>query len=312
MRIYIRFIAGLLGLLFGHAVTGQCRIDLWKQGNVPNTHGEPVSDSIANERIYRVSMPRIQAFYTSKQENKGGAVLIIPGGGYSRLAYEVSGYQLAKMFNTIGMHAFVLEHRLPVSSSSSSPQLAPLEDAQRAMRIIRSLADSLGIDTAKIGVLGSSAGGHLAASLSTWEKDLSSTGDSIDAYPFKPNFQVLISPVIDMYDYTHSGSREQLLGKVPDELDQRSFSLQYQVTSKTPKAFVVHAFNDKSVAVNNSLLYYGALVDKGVSSTLHVFPQGGHAISLRDNPGSSHLWPALLEAWLREMEVLPNSAASEN
>lgn len=305
MRKYIKFTVGVLFFFIAQSIIAQTRIDLWKQGAVPNAIGIPAPDSIANERIYRVSMPRMQAFYTSVQENKGGAVLIIPGGGYSRLAYEVSGYQLAKMFNTIGMHAFVLEHRLPRSSNSKMTELAPLEDAQRALRIIRSLADSLGIDTAKVGVLGSSAGGHLAASVSTWEKDVSSTGEKIDTYSFKPNFQILISPVIDMYEYAHVGSREQLLGKAPKEQDKRRFSLQYQVTPSTPRAFLVHAFNDKSVPVGNSLLYYSALVDKGVSSTIHVFPQGGHSISLRDNPGSCHLWLALLEAWLKEIEVLP-------
>src|SRR5690606_8962708 len=142
--------------LLAHHTVGQQRINLWEQNNMPNTKGVILQDSIANERIYQVAEPRIQAFFTSSQENKHAAVLIIPGGGYARLAYEISGYQLAKWFNTMGMHAFVLEHHMPQSPDVITPHLAPLQDAQRAIRIIKQNAASWDIDIDKIGVMGRS------------------------------------------------------------------------------------------------------------------------------------------------------------
>ena len=271
---------------------------------MPNTKGVPLQDSIANERIYQVAEPRIQAFFTSSQENKRAAVLLIPGGGYARLAYEISGYQLAKWFNTMGMHAFVLEHRMPQSPDVITPHLAPLQDAQRAIRIIKQNAASWGIDIDKIGVMGSSAGAHLAATLSTWNQDVSIVDDTLDNYDFKPAFQILISPVIDMGEFAHKGSRENLLGKQPTNELLKQFSLQHQVDAETPPAFIVHAFDDPAVPVKNSLLYADSLVTKGVSTSLHIFPQGKHAIALRNNPGSTSQWVMLCEEWLIENEKL--------
>src|SRR5690606_24661534 len=289
-------------LLFAQYTIGQQRINLWEKNNMPNTKGVALHDSIANERIYQVAAPRIQAFFTSSQENKRAAVLIIPGGGYARLAYEISGYQLAKWFNTMGMHAFVLEHRMPQSPDVITPHLAPLQDAQRAIRIIKQNAASWDIDIDKIGVMGSSAGAHLAATLSTWNQDVSAVGDALDNHDFKPAFQILISPVIDMGEFAHKGSRENLLGKQPTNELLKQFSLQHQVDAETPPAFIVHAFDDPAVPVKNSLLYADSLVTKGVSTSLHIFPQGKHAIALRNNPGSASQWVMLCEEWLIENE----------
>ncbi|MCC2600723.1 alpha/beta hydrolase [Sphingobacterium sp. FBM7-1] len=290
--------------LLAQYTVGQQRINLWEQNNMPNTKGVILQDSIANERIYQVAEPRIQAFFTSSQENKHAAVLIIPGGGYARLAYEISGYQLAKWFNTMGMHAFVLEHHMPQSPDVITPHLAPLQDAQRAIRIIKQNAASWDIDIDKIGVMGSSAGAHLAATLSTWNQDVSAVGDALDNHDFKPAFQILISPVIDMGEFAHKGSRENLLGKQPTNELLKQFSLQHQVDAETPPAFIVHAFDDPAVPVKNSLLYADSLVTKGVSTSLHIFPQGKHAIALRNNPGSASQWVMLCEEWLIENEKL--------
>lgn len=291
-------------LLFAQYTMGQERINLWERNNIPNAKGIVLHDSIANERIYQVAEPRIQAFFTSSQENKRAAVLIIPGGGYARLAYEISGYQLAKWFNTMGMHAFVLEHRMPQSPDVITPHLAPLQDAQRAIRIIKQNAASWGIDIDKIGVMGSSAGAHLAATLSTWNQDVSIVGDTLDNYDFKPAFQILISPVIDMGEFAHKGSRENLLGKQPTNELLKQFSLQHQVDTETPPAFIVHAFDDPAVPVKNSILYVDSLFTKGISTSLHIFPQGKHAIALRNNPGSTSQWVTLCEEWLIENEKL--------
>src|SRR5690606_2307027 len=302
-RMQTSIITCCLFLLSQYTV-GQERINLWEQNNMPNTKGVPLQDSIASERIYQVAEPRIQAFFTSSQENKRAAVLIIPGGGYARLAYEISGYQLAKWFNTMGMHTFVLEHRMQQSPDVITPHLAPLQDAQRAIRIIKQNAATWGTDIDKIGVMGSSAGAHLAATLSTWNQDVSAVGDSLANHNFKPAFQVLSSPVVDMGGFAHKGSRENLLGKQPTNELLQQFSLQHQVDAAIPPAFIVHAFDDNAVSANNSLLYYERLLATGIPSSLHIFPGGKHAIALRNNPGSASQWVTLCEEWLIENKKL--------
>jgi acetyl esterase/lipase len=282
-------------------------IPLWPKGKMPNTKGMKLLDSIANERIYRVGTPGMYAFFPSSSENKGAAVLICPGGGYERLAYVISGTQLAKWFNAIGVSAFVLNYRLPNSPDLKQREIGPLQDAQRAIKLIRKNAARWGIKPDKIGVQGSSAGGHLAGMLSTETRDVSVIKDTLDTLSVRPNFMILVSPVVDLGQYAHTGSRKNLLGEnTPQELFDK-YSIHLQVTSETPPAFIVHAFNDKSVNVKNSLMLYNALVDKNISSSLHVFPQGGHAIALRNNPGSTEQWTQLCEAWMVEMGFIPQT-----
>ena len=164
-EICLWLIAGVI-----QCASAQSFHSLWKD-NMPNSKGITVKDSIANERVYQVGTPGVYVFEPSIAENKGVAVLIIPGGGYARLAYQISGWQLAKWFNTFGVTAFVLNHRMPQSPDVKVSYQAPLEDAQRAMRYIRSHAADYGIDVHKVGVMGCSAGGHLSACLSTFTED---------------------------------------------------------------------------------------------------------------------------------------------
>ena len=277
---------------------------IW-QSNMPNSKSMIINDSIANERIYSVGIPGVDVFTTSDSENKKVAVLIIPGGGYARLAYKVSGWQLAKWFNTMGMTAFVLRHRLPQSADVNISYEAPLADAQRAMRYIRANADKYGIDINKIGVMGCSAGGHLSASLSTIKEDWGLGNDSLDNHSPIPNFTILISPVISMKQYIHKGSCNNLLGENPSDDLLTLFSCDEQVNSQTPPALMIHATNDRSVSVMNSILYYTALKKNNIkNSSLHIFPEGGHNIALRNNPGSTQTWPTLTEMWLREINIL--------
>jgi len=272
---------------------------------MPNSKGLKLLDSIANERVYQVAAPRIIPFLVAKEENSGTAVLIIPGGGYARLAYVISGTQLAKWFNAIGINAFVLLHRLPNSPDVIDRSLAPLQDAQRAIRIIRSKVAEWHVDSGRIGVMGCSAGGHLAASLSSIHRPIKVLGDPIDHLSSKPNFTVLVSPVITMKgDHVHQGSMDNLLGKVADGSQKELFSLQTQVTERTPPTFLVHAQNDRTVSVQNSLLYYQALLANNITASLHVFPQGAHAIALVNNPGSTATWPSILTAWLHEIKMI--------
>jgi acetyl esterase/lipase len=286
-------------------VNAQDFVPLWEKGKMPNSKGMELKDDIRNERVYQVGTPGFYAFFPSNQENKGAAVLICPGGGYERLAYQVSGIQMAKWFNTFGVSAFVLSYRLPNSLDLKQREIAPLQDAERAMKVIRANAEKWQIKPDKIGVLGTSAGGHLAANLGIATEDLAKTGDESDKFSFNPNFMILVSPVISMGEYTHPTSRKNLLGEKPSKELIEKYSLEKQVTAATPTAFIVHAADDKVVNPRNSLMFYNALLDKNISASLHIFPRGGHAIALRNNPGSTETWTKLCEMWLVEMGLIP-------
>ncbi|MFD2221504.1 alpha/beta hydrolase [Hymenobacter bucti] len=296
-------------LLILSALPGRAQdfMPLWPKKKMPNSKGLKLADKIENERILQVGTPGMYTFFTSKEENKGCAVLICPGGGYERLTYLLGGTQLAKWFNTMGVTAFVLNYRLPNSPDLQDRSLGPEQDAQRAMRLIRAHAARWKLDPQRIGIMGGSAGGHLAATLGTHPEDVSAIGDSLDRLAFAPNFIVLVSPVITMGQYAHAGSRKNLLGENPSPELVAKFSNELHVTSATPPTFLAHAYNDKSVNQRNSLLFYQALVEHDVPSSLHTFPQGGHAIALRNTPGSAGQWTTLCEAWLLEMGFLTGS-----
>lgn len=277
---------------------------LWPQGKMPNSKGMQLKDSIVNDRALQIAVPGFYSFFPAKEENGGAAVLIFPGGGYHHLTYDLGGFQLAKWFNTMGITAFVVNYRLPTSPDLVHRELAPLQDAQRAMRIIRANATKWKINPAKIGVQGSSAGGHVAAMMGCLKDDVSRINDSLDAISFQADFMILVSPVISMGKYAHQGSRENLLGKNPSKETTDKYSMELQVTSTTPRCFIADAFNDKTVPPVNSLLFYQALLEKNISTSFHVFPQGAHSIGLTKNPGSTALWKPLLEAWLKETQFI--------
>lgn len=297
-------ILGFLFLLLAGATQAQEFIPLWHAGKKPNSNGKNITDSLFNERIWRVATPGMYCFVVPKAENNGTAVLIVPGGGYERLSYLYNGFNLAKWYNTIGVNAFVLIHRLPHQQDLINKQLAPVQDAQRAMRIIRANALQWNIKTDKVGVMGISAGGHVASTLGTHAKDESLVNDTLDKYSYRPDFMVLLSPVITMGKYAHGGSKKNFLGADTTQTNITGYSGELQVSSFTPPTFIVHAQNDSTVKVQNSLLFYQSLVEKKINASLHVFPQGGHGIRIDENPGSTDLWMELLEAWLKEMKFI--------
>jgi acetyl esterase/lipase len=298
----------LLTMSFGclSALTAQAQdfIPIYPEGKIPNSKGLKQRDSIGNERIYRVATPGMYAYFPSVQENKGAAVIICPGGGYERLAYVISGTQLAKWYNTLGITAFVLNYRLPNDPDLKERSKAPLQDAQRAIKVVRANAAKWGIKPDKVGIQGSSAGGHLASLAGTASADIVKIADSLDKVSPRPDFMMLVSPVIDMGIYTHKGSRKNLLGDAAKPEVVRQYSTQLLVTPKTPVCFIADAFNDQTVDPHNSLLFYQALLENNVPCSLHVFPQGGHAIALRNNPGSANLWTTLAEQWMIEMAII--------
>ncbi|MDI3319228.1 alpha/beta hydrolase [Pinibacter soli] len=275
---------------------------LWPSGRMPNSKGLQLRDSIVNDRIIQVGVPGFYSFFPAKEENTGAAILIFPGGGYHHLTYDLGGFQLAKWFNSMGISAFVVNYRLPTSPDLVHCELGPLQDAQRAMRIIRANAAKWKIDPAKIGVQGSSAGGHVAAMMGCLKDDVSRINDSLDKISFQADFMILVSPVISMGVNAHKGSKENFLGKNPSKEMTDKYSMELQVNSTTPRCFIADAFNDKTVPPINSLLFYQALLEKNISTSFHVFPQGAHSIGLTNNPGSTVLWKSLLEAWMKEMQ----------
>lgn len=294
----------LLGIIIPNASHAQEFIPIWPSNQMPNSKGIALKDSMNTELIYRVAEPGVYAFRPSNAENKGAAVLILPSGGYSVLSYA-TGFQLAKWFNTIGITAYVLKYRLPQSPDVIESYRAPLQDAQRAMQLIRSKASEWGYDAAKVGVMGASAGGHIAACLSTVTECWYEPNDSTDRENFMPNFAILVSPVISMTEATHVPSRNTLLGKKASPDIVEALSCQLHVGKQTPPSFVAHAENDKTVSPINSILYYSSLVRIGIEgSSLHIFPAGDHSIRVRKNPGTTSFWPDLAEQWLVEIGII--------
>ena len=305
MKYYTTLIL-LLSLCIANPMSAQEFIPIWDAGHMPNSKGVVVKDNMNEELIYQVAIPGVYVFRPSKAENKGAAVLILPSGGYSVLSYA-TGFQLAKWFNTIGITAYVLKYRLPHSPDVVEPYKAPLQDAQRAMRLIRSKAKEYGYDEARVGVMGASAGGHIAACLSTVDESWYEAADTIDGKSFTPSFAILISPVISMLEATHVPSRNMLLGKNAPQSIAEELSCQLHVNSQTPPSFIVHAENDDTVSPVNSLLYYNSLLKQNIKgSTLHIFPEGGHSIRVRKNPGTTRFWTELAENWLIEIGIINN------
>jgi acetyl esterase/lipase len=295
-----RALALVIILFLSNKLLAQEFIPLWPAGKKAVSNGKNVTDSIYNDRFFRVGTPGIYAFPVAKEGNKGTTVLICPGGGYDHVTYLYNGFNFAAWFNAHGINAFVLLYRLPNQADLNVREEAPLSDAQRAMRILRANASKWKLDIRKIGVMGISAGGHIASSLGTHSVDVSSIKDSLDRFSYAPNFMILLSPVITMGRYAHGGSRKNFLGPDTARVMVDKYSNELQVTANTPPTFIVHAQNDSTVNVRNSLLFYNALIEKGVQASIHVFPQGGHGIGLFDNPGSTDLWLDLLDKWMNE------------
>jgi len=230
-------------------------------------------------------------------QNSGGAsVLILLGGGYESLATDHEGTQIAAWLGARGIAAWMLKYRL----GPRHHYPAQLHDAQRAMRLIRSRAQNLKLDTNRIGVWGLSAGGHLASTLITHFDDGDSNGDAVERTSCRPDFAVLCYPVITMRDdFTHAGSKRNLLGENPDAELVELLSSEAQVTEKTPPTFLFHTGDDEGVAVENSIQFYLALRRARVAAELHVYERGAHGVGLAQSDPILSSWPDRLEDWLR-------------
>ena len=241
-------------------------------------------------------------YYPAENKRCGTAVVIFPGGGYwIRAEHEGKGY--AQFLNTLGIDAFVCQYRI---APHEFP--LPLLDARRAVQYVRKNADKYGIDPHKIGVMGSSAGGHLAATVSTLFEEYNDVlieKDEIDSVDFIPDFQILCYPVIALNSFGHFGCRKILLGeRIDDEVLTEHLCAQNNVSEKTPKAFIWHTFDDGGVNVKNSLAYAVALKDNSIDCELHIFQNGNHGLGLALDNESVGQWRKQLEIWFRHNGLL--------
>ena len=279
---------------------------LWSDSQIPNYKQSNEQEFIPERNIIfiqKVQKPTLEVFLPSKQNANGMAVLILPGGGYSGVAYDWEGTDYAKWFNSIGIAAFVLKYRMPQSASVITSYKAPIQDAQRAIRYVRAHAGKFNIDKDKVGVIGSSAGGHLASTLAIHDTNYYDFKDDIDKEKIKPDFQMLIYPVVSMKrEVTHMGSRNNLLGKTPEEVLIQQYSNELNVKENTPVTFIIHSGNDKVVPIENSLRLYKALLSKNVNTTMHIFPEGGHGYSLGLTKKSTPDWTSLAKEWLIQFD----------
>lgn len=295
----------LTSLFFLQMIQAQnITVPLWPAGKVPNYQKSDEVEKVDSGDIVwisKVQSPQITVFRPAKRNTTGQAVIICPGGGYGGLAYDWEGTDIAKALNAKGIIAIVLKYRLPSTKSSITPPLTPLMDAKRAMRIVRANADKWGIKKNNIGIMGFSAGGHLASTLAThFDDGDKNSKDSIEQQSSRPDFAVLIYPVITMNkSFTHMGSRNNLLGNNPDSSLVNLYSNELQVTKQTSPTFLLHATDDGAVPVENSLHFYEACKQNGVPVEMHIFPKGGHGFSLALGQGSLETWPDLLVAWMR-------------
>jgi acetyl esterase/lipase len=296
----------LLALFFTTSLMAQDFIPLYPAG-VPNS--KPVvnkqsaikgKDGI--ERISKVIIPTYRFFPATNSKEPRACVVICPGGGYRILASSHEGYDIAAKFNEIGVSALVLYYRLPEDSAQIEKKYAPLQDAQTAIALVRTNAVKWNIDPAKVGIMGFSAGGHLAATAAThFSKDYSGLHAGLN---LRPDFQILLYPVISMRPFGHGGSKQSLLGKNPTEEELALFSNEEQVTPQTPKAFLVHASDDNAVPLKNSLLYAERLTENKVPVDLHVYAKGGHGFGLNNKTTSGDLWFDRLTSWLKANQLL--------
>ena len=258
-------------------------LPLWPNGAPNSNELKGDEQEMDNGRVSNIKNPDITVYRA--EHPSGIAVIMCPGGGYARLAMNHEGHDMAPWFNTQGITYVVLKYRMPNGHNE-----VPFSDVEQAIRLVRQHAAEWNINPAKVGIMGASAGGHLASTLAT---HYTSKGT-------RPDFQILLYPVITMdANFTHAGSRENLITKNPSADLIAKYSNELQVNAQTPQAFIALSSDDKAVLPQNSINYYLALLKHNVPATMHIYPTGGHGWGFRDNFTYKRQWTDELEKWLR-------------
>ncbi|MFT3700835.1 MAG: alpha/beta hydrolase [Agriterribacter sp.] len=272
-------------------------------GSIPgalNVKSEEKYDTAAAV-AFKVAQPTLTIYLPSKETATGAAVVVCPGGGYGVLVMGKEGFNIAEYFAAHGVAAFVLKYRLPDSRIMKDKSIGPLQDAQQAIKQVRQHAAEWNINPAKIGIMGFSAGGHLASTAGThYSKSLIENPENISV---RPDFMILVYPVISMTDSLgHRGSRDNLLGKNPAAEKIQLFSNEKQVTTQTPPTFLIHAGDDKVVDVDNSIAFYEGLRHNKVPAEMHIYPKGDHGFVLNIPIDD---WMSLCMRWMKAGAIVP-------
>ncbi len=289
----------ILTLIFLSNLQAQEVISLY-EGAIPNSIAYPMKEVTMNwdgqfGGYRNISKPTLEIYLPSKEQANGSAVVICPGGGYGMESYRLEGLNIAKTFINHGTAAFILKYRLPSDSIMSDKSIGPLQDAQQAIKVVRQGATSWNIDPNKIGIMGFSAGGHLASTAGTHFDSCLVANDQHTS--IRPDFMILIYPVISMTDkLTHTGSRKNLLGTNPTAEQIEFFSNELHVTDKTPPTYLTHTGDDKVVDVDNSIVFYEALRHHNVAAEMHLFPKGNHGFVLSI---PTEEWMSPLFLWMK-------------
>ena len=302
----MKFLFATIFTLITFCLEAQQEIPLYS-GKIPNakncgTENKTQINPTGREVYFQINTPTLTIYQPGSNQSNKSAVLILPGGGYAVLAVHHEGHDIAKAFAEMGVSAFVLKYRLPNDSCMFNKEWVPLIDAQSAIKYIRDHASEYGIKANKVGVIGFSAGGHLASTLATkYQLNINDLGSRTNA---RPDFAILGYPVISMDSaITHAGSRNKLLGKNASTANKEQFSSELQVSSQTPPCFIFHAKDDPTVPVENSIRMKAALDAEKIPAELLLMEKGGHGFGLQ-NKQSTIQWFDEMTKWLKAIKII--------
>lgn len=298
MKNCLTFLLILLGMM---SYAQDHTLKVWPDGaSDSNGLAEP-EEKIDDVRVRNVSEAEMYVFLPAKDKNTGAAVVICPGGGYAGLAMEHEGYAMARWLAERGVAGIVLKYRLPYGHHK-----IPSNDARQAIRMVRANAGKWGIDVAKIGIAGSSAGGHLASTVGTrFDSGDSNASNAVARMSSRPDFMLLLYPVISFReDIGHMGSRQNLIGQGNNWQLAQQYSNELHVSDKTPPTFLVLSDDDRVVIPENSIEFYAALKKHNIPAEMHIFQKGGHGFGMNKNGIPADNWPNLFYDWLKAIEIV--------
>jgi acetyl esterase/lipase len=289
-------------LIIANMTKAQTVLPLY-DGKIPNNINASAKEiDMGNGRVAGITNPQLIVYLPSKADSNKAAVIICPGGSYSRLAMDHEGHEVAKTLNAHGIAAFVLKYRIPNDAVMTNKQIVPLQDAERAIQLIREKANEWNINPNNIGIMGFSAGGHLASTLGTHFNEV--VIDNKNNIPLRPDFLILGYPVISFdKSIAHLDSRKNLIGQNPTPELVDHFSNELQVTPQTPITFIVHASDDGGVLVENSIRFYQALQKNKVPAEIHIYEKGGHGFGLHNKTTTDEWFDRLID-WMKMNKII--------